>query len=1114
MSINPALLMMSNSPQAPAKEAPAAEQPQGGDADEEFEIERILDYKLVDNEEWGTFREEWEPDGLRWEVRFFINNSWEPARNFAGWNSEYDKTIKAIRKEKGRERLKDLEADAKEKNRAWKKAQKKEAKARKEEAKADVKRLTGSALLTGRKKKKDKGDKDKKEKSNGKEKEKRKGKGKEKEQSVSSASPAPSASSFTQQAPRRTRTSRADELFTAEAIEDMARHGNLPPELRNLRRTPPPKHDADDNLIQSSSEAGSVSPQLERTPLPSTSHQQYVGASAFELPAEAGVFDPYGQQPSQAFSSSAAPSHHPYAGAAPSAATGAADGGFAASSDGEGEQDQSGDLGGFDDHFDQPMQDVSGVSAASFNGEPAVVGGVPQQSGWAGESDEDEDEVAMEQHSPAPPAAPGPTPGHQFNVVVDQQSSSVHGGDSEAAQVPADFAGSGSEDGDEAIEAAQRPTEPTKDGGLETQPAQAGGFAASDDEDNEQGNEQLKDLFAGTDSDDEAPAAPPKPAAASAPLQRASASRPSSRAPSRAHSRQPSRPPSRPTSQPPYSRYSRESASPQLVTIRRPPQSPPPKKRQDRGEGKADKGKWKEKDKGKGREKEKERVKEKDMPAPAKPSAKAPIGVTKLVKLTPKGSSSTQSSRPPPAPAGLQENRALGPPKKKAKRVVESDDEDAGDAAISTKQALSGLGKIGKKPTGPRNSLDTAAIPAAPSPPSADSASAGQSSLSSALKTQKDYDPWNQGVERPTAKNGYVVINRDFLSRQKLTDKINRTSRVKFPPELFSDADKVRFFWQIGNNPLDGTDDFDAVLLNDGEPREVYIMEPPSSKQVGINKFARFQQNDYSALQLVLSTLEGVKQADSPRDSVSAVFIHVHKASELGRFPGKLAELEKFRTRDDVVFYVYGETEKGKIVFKRVWRSGAAITFTPAALARDHVRLSTLVEQQANSRDLNLRDRHRFPWVPLQYLLPGGAFGLSIDESSAALPPTAEQDLDKRAARLNLCTLLAHDHLSLIRVAPVADSQPYNLAAFPRVSDRMPLTSSAWTQVAEWYPSKYCDLSVAKLQELVCEWRVRYPQLRRWIIIATPEELELCPASPGVDLLTLSQAEELLAHPL
>ncbi|GAA5820539.1 hypothetical protein JCM11251_003038 [Rhodosporidiobolus azoricus] len=1051
MSINPALIPLKTS--SAHQEDAVEEQEQDDDDGEDFEVERILDYAIMDAEKLGCAPEDWEPQGLKFEVRYLVkwkgyndpsDNTWEPRRNFAYWHPEYDKTLKKLRKEKGYKQVSELDEDAKRMNRRWKKQQ--------EEANnVAPRKLTkgaGRKKLKGEKTDKVKDIAQEKVKDKGKGKQTDKGKGKEKELIAREASPAASASSF-QSAIRRTRTSRMsrpDVLWDEAFFEDMARHGNLPPELQKLRRTPPPQHDEDGNLIQSPSDGSSLSPQVERAALPPTSDQQYPAYSVFQLPPDGDV-DPAGQAQTSIGSLNASvqeqSDQHPHVGTGGN--------GFAEGSDDD-EEEQSRDLGAFDQSFDQPLGDISTFASGS-----AVGGASSAHTGWAGESDEDDDDAPQQQ-------GPTPRPDHQFDVVVEQNSDSVAGVETDRSVAQGNdnaFAGS---DSDEEETGESKPSKPAPE---DT------GFANDSDSDEPVHAEAIDDSFAGPNgSDDEAPV---RPAATEQ-------SQNLSRAPSRQASEPPRRPGSRPTSRSTSpatrSRPTRDSASPQFVNVR---QGSPPRKKQDRGEGKEGK------DEG--------RLKE--MAAPPKPSSKPAAGGPKDVKVTPGATKgNVKSSRASPAPASLQENRALPPPRKKAKRVVESDEEDT--AASNTEQPLSGSSQIRKGLADMRSSVNPAGGVAAPSPPPVDSASAGKSSISSALKLQKEYDPWNQGVERPKAKDGYVIVNRDVLANQKPAEKLNRANRIKFPPDLVASVDKVRFFWQIGDNPLDGTHDFDAVMLNNGEPRVAYIVEPPSSKQIGLYRFARFQQNDYSALQLVLSSL-GIKQADSPRDSVGAVFIHVHKSDELGRFPGKLVELEKFRTRDDVAVYVYGETEKGKVVFKRIWRSGASITFSPSALKRDSARLAPLIEQWGTSREPFLGDRDRFPWIPLQYLLPGGAFGPEADgEGKAILPAQPEQDLDRRSARLALHKALIPEHLALAQIGPIVDSQPYHLAAFPKISDRMPLSPSAWNQVMEWLPTRYRLLGVAQLQDLVCKWRVGYPQLRRWIIIGTPEELELHPASPGV----------------
>ena len=151
---------------------------------------------------------------------------------------------------------------------------------------------------------------------------------------------------------------------------------------------------------------------------------------------------------------------------------------------------------------------------------------------------------------------------------------------------------------------------------------------------------------------------------------------------------------------------------------------------------------------------------------------------------------------------------------------------------------------------------------------------------------------------------------------KKLPEAICGNERPNWPVDLHRDQDRIRWWWRIGGNPLLNFADFDRVMNG----REVFVTSPPTQREVGTNKQAAAHEKDYLALQLVLSTLEGVKQADSLRPAVSAVFVHASLVAELGRFPGKLSELDRYRDRVDVVFFLYGTGLDKERTLRQFWR--------------------------------------------------------------------------------------------------------------------------------------------------------------------------------------------------
>jgi len=181
---------------------------------------------------------------------------------------------------------------------------------------------------------------------------------------------------------------------------------------------------------------------------------------------------------------------------------------------------------------------------------------------------------------------------------------------------------------------------------------------------------------------------------------------------------------------------------------------------------------------------------------------------------------------------------------------------------------------------------------------------------------KQEEDPFNYGVQRPTSKDGYVPLNHDMLKMKKLPEAICGNEKPNWPVDLHQDQDRIRWWWRIGGNPLVNFANFDRVMNG----REVFVTSPPTQREVGTNKQAAAHEKDYLALQLVLSTLEGVRQADSLRPAVSAIFVHSSLVAELGRFPGKLSELDRYRDRVDVVFFLYGTGLDKERTLRQFWR--------------------------------------------------------------------------------------------------------------------------------------------------------------------------------------------------
>ncbi|GAA5936783.1 hypothetical protein JCM1841_006456 [Sporobolomyces salmonicolor] len=477
------------------------------------------------------------------------------------------------------------------------------------------------------------------------------------------------------------------------------------------------------------------------------------------------------------------------------------------------------------------------------------------------------------------------------------------------------------------------------------------------------------------------------------------------------------------------------------------------------------------------------------------------------------------SSRKPPQPPLASKKRPTGLPPTKRQRVVQDDEASAAEPmVVSQRQALQDLkiGRVGQTARLATASPISIASGAHRRTLSVTSAVSEQLSASVSPKTtQKALDSFNYGREWPKAKDGFVVLNHEYLLTKNLPVAAARNDLFRFPPYLVSDVDKIRYLWSIDDNPFDNFVDFNTVMLNDGTPREVYITEPPTAKEFHTNQKARGIQTDYLALQLLLSSpaLASVKQADELRPSVRAVFVHATEVNDFRRQPGKLAELEPFRSRDDVVFFMYGTSDDKKRSLMQFWRPISTVTFTPAAIKRDPQRVPSLLAHAYMAREPFLGERNQFPWMPVQYLLPGGAFELQVDEKGLTLPPQLDSDINRRNARIQIDGLLIQDVLALASVSPKVASYP-SLAHFPSTADRLPYTLEMCRYVAGFCRASLCEVDLGELQKLACDWRAHYPQVRHWVVLATEDEIQSTVPVPGLTLVTLDDAEQLLSRPL
>ncbi|BGP25004.1 hypothetical protein Rt10032_c09g3948 [Rhodotorula toruloides] len=1198
MSVDPHLLTLNTG----GPEDGAREQEEEGEqaelGEDDFYVERIVDYKVCDLMELGTPLDEWETPDTRYEVRYLVNNTWEPRRNFASWQDAYDDQIAEIRRKHPKKRsVEFLEEKAARKNEGWRKNEREQEE---EENKKRVKKLRKGGVSQAKKKGKKVKQEKVKQETVKQEKAKLdkgkpdKGKGKEPLRRIStergSASPALSATGSNKASTRRTRTSRiSDEWIDQEALNEFINSGNAPSELRALQATPPPKHDAEGNLIYSSSEVGSPSSQRRPSPAPTMANgaaptQRGFAGSDDEDEDDVrmgGPGEPVGVAQPPPVSATSTSITKGFAGSdsedemdidVANQPAQSRDG-FARDSDemvdfGQAEHkpvvaaSRGPAAGGFagDDDDDAGYFPALAPFPPSFSREPtSQPARVTQKGGFAGSSEEDEGGesggfVERSRHSAAGRADLGAMPvcaGVSRSNSVDIRGFAGSGNDEKpaaaaqerpAARQVQGFAGESSDEDEPAEPVPSASLAPGRQGLAresddDEEPAaaeqsQKGGFAGDSDE--EEVKSMLQDCgdqpaaieaasapaahparttggFAGSDDDEEEPpptttAAPPDPQPQPQPLVVA-------------HQPQPARAssvPARNDAEPSQERAAAVARS----SSRSPSAAKGPAASAQKSPQPAPRGP---------KVSHKRSSRDEDRPTVCTSSKPPP---TKKVKSSEGGRVSSESSADSRVKKGGKKKGKKAPiestdderpaKKKKKRRIVENDEADeADDQPRAPKAPLMQAQQIlrMKFPKVDASASKASLQPVAPieqqrqSPSiSADSSSLTGSSSAQAKRAKKAQDPYNYGVAQVRYTNGFIPINADKLRMNKLDAKLREAYGVPVPAQFMPGVEQIRYMWSVGpahGNPLDGADDFDNIMANSGRPREVYVTPPPDDSQVGVDKHARRHRIEYLALQFILWDFRNIKQADAPRDSVTACFVHASELPELGCFPGKYAGMDRLRDRPHTVFFVYGmDDQTRRRAMRQIWRPLVAITFTPSALVRNAERVCSIVEYTGGRFNPDLAARDVFPWVPLQYFLPGGAFGACIDAEGKRLTPRPEENLDHRTAKLALHSLLMMDQLAITSV--MAAAEPASTSTiFPRLPDRVPYNPSVWKQFAEFYPPELCTFNLARLQKLACSWRSKYSQFRNWVIIASPDERKICAPLPGITLVDVAQAEKL-----
>ena len=296
--------------------------------------------------------------------------------------------------------------------------------------------------------------------------------------------------------------------------------------------------------------------------------------------------------------------------------------------------------------------------------------------------------------------------------------------------------------------------------------------------------------------------------------------------------------------------------------------------------------------------------------------------------------SSRKSALPHPGRQGSQDQnedadaaseRARLPIKRKRTADTAGDAAGAGDEAASNALARVKIRRKGEPRAG-----EVSPVEGRPSPgPSGGSDSRGSGS---AIKAA---DPFNHGRIRSNVSNGYIRWNAAALRSKNLPQLLTANEKVSWPDDgpysVFDgsgdvESEKIKFLWSMGRygDPINGTDNIDELFKPPPLSRDldVWIAPPPDENKAGLSKSARAHLNEYQALQLVLSSYEGLRQADSPRNSVKLVFVHVSKLGELGSTNGAFAQLEHLRSQPGTRFFVYGRGENSKRAVFQFWRSG------------------------------------------------------------------------------------------------------------------------------------------------------------------------------------------------
>ncbi|KAM0791328.1 hypothetical protein ACM66B_005798 [Microbotryomycetes sp. NB124-2] len=414
-----------------------------------------------------------------------------------------------------------------------------------------------------------------------------------------------------------------------------------------------------------------------------------------------------------------------------------------------------------------------------------------------------------------------------------------------------------------------------------------------------------------------------------------------------------------------------------------------------------------------------------------------------------------------------------------------------GPVTINGERRASGANAIPLPPRNvptadPRLSLRNGGTSEASQTPAAAFATEGGSSVRPLLSR-----PNEDARNKPVLSNGFIDLRTEVLEQQ--------LRKAGFLREIGGNGretpvQSVRRAFGVGDW-YQNYADFDGVMSRgpDGLARQCWIYAP--KKDIKLQKQARLIEGDYIALQLLLSSIPGVKQADSLRESVTAVFVHASEAANIGKDrQGPLAQLDSFRSRTPkhTVFIIFGEWDDGiqrtkRRLFRRFWAYAAAITFTPQAFIDSPLRIENLLKKVAT-----IKTAHRHwsvsAWVPCSYAFPNGPFASDTKFLWALFWSLV------RESRLSLFNTLRVPHGG-VEWPLVFPHRFANVVPVKNVLDRM----------SEDFPRALPTDMTSYLSSLA-HGHNSFLNFRQWIVIRAVNEKDTEPL-PGVEVMTIQQAE-------